>query len=124
MLYVGMDVSSKSSVVHVINEKKRAVFRDEIAPSREGLRQLMARLGTEKKLTVFEAGNQMKWIALTLKKMDGVQIHVVHPNEVKWISQSNGKTDKVDAKKLAELARGGMLPRKVHVVEGKTREMP
>jgi len=123
MLYVGMDVSSKSFVVHVINEKKKVVFRDEVSPSREGLRQLMTRLGAEKKLTVFEAGNQMKWIALTLKKMEGVEIHVVHPNEVKWISQSNGKTDKVDAKKLAELARADMLPRAVHIVEGKVREL-
>jgi transposase len=123
MLYVGMDVSSKSFVTHVINEKKKVVFKGEVAPSREGLRALTGTLGAEKKLVVFEAGNQMKWIALTLKKMEGVEIHVVHPNEIKWINQSNGKTDKVDAKKLAELARADMLPRKVHIVEGKVREL-
>jgi transposase len=118
-----MDVSSKSFVTHVINEKKKVVFKGEVAPSREGLRALTDTLGAEKKLVVFEAGNQMKWIALTLKKMEGVEIHVVHPNEIKWINQSNGKTDKVDAKKLAELARADMLPRKVHIVEGKVREL-
>lgn len=75
------------------------------------------------KLVVFEAGNQMKWIAETLKKMAAVQVHVVHPNEVKWISESGGKTDRVDAKKLAELGRAGLLPRAVHVVEGPVREM-
>lgn len=42
---------------------------------------------------------------------------------MKWISQSSGKTDKVDARKLAELARGDLLPRKVHVVEGHIREL-
>jgi transposase len=73
---------------------------------------------------VFEAGNQMKWIADTLKKQAGVKLHVVHPNEVKWIAESGGKkTDKVDARKLAELARGDLLPRKVHLVEGPAREM-
>ncbi len=56
-------------------------------------------------------------------KVDGVTQHVVHPNEQKWISQSNGKTDKVDAKKMAELARGDLLPRKVHIVEGKVRKL-
>jgi len=56
-------------------------------------------------------------------KVDGVTLHVVHPNELKWISQSNGKTDKVDAKKMAELARGDLPPRKVHIVEGKVREL-
>lgn len=65
----------------------------------------------------------MKGIAETLKKLDGVQVHVVHPNAVKWITESRGKTDRVDAKKLAELARADLLPRAVHVVEGPVREL-
>ncbi len=58
-----------------------------------------------------------------MKRLPAVQIHVVHPNEVKWITESRGKTDRVDAKKLAELARAGLLPRAVHVVEGAVREL-
>ncbi len=124
MVYVGLDVSSKSFVVHVIDEKKRVVKRAEIPATRAGLRALCAELGSERKLVVVEAGNQMKWIADTLQRQSGVTLHVVHPNEVKWIAESGGKkTDKVDAKKLAELARGDLLPRKVHVVEGPTRAM-
>jgi transposase len=55
--------------------------------------------------------------------MEGVEIHVVHPNEIKWINQSSGKPDKIDARKLAHLGRGDMLPRKVHIVEGKIQEL-
>jgi len=87
MIYRGMDVRSKSFVVHAINEKKQVVFSGEIEPTRYGLKKLMKGLGEEEKLVVFEAGNQLKWIALTLKKMAGVHIHVVHPNEIKWINQ-------------------------------------
>jgi transposase len=123
MVYVGMDVSSKGFMVHAINSKKKVVFKGEIGPTRDGLRRLIEGLGPESKLVVFEAGNQLKWIALTLKKMVGVDIYVVHPNEMKWISQSSGKTDKVDARKLAELGRGGLLPRRVHIVEGEVREL-
>lgn len=123
MLYVGMDVSCKEFVVYAVDERKRKVFDKKVVPTREGLRKMVKELGEGPKLVVFEAGNQMKWIALTLKKMKGVYVHVVHPNEVKWISQSNGKTDKVDAKKLAELGRGDMLPRAVHIVEGEIREL-
>jgi len=123
MIYVGMDVSSKSFVVHAISDKKRVVFKGAVEPSRVGLGQLMTRLGEETKLVVFEAGNQMKWIALWFKRRPDVHLHVVHPSEVKWISQSSGKTDKVDARKLAELARGNLLPRKVHIVEGHVREL-
>src|SRR5581483_10322852 len=75
------------------------------------------------KLVAFEAGHQMKWIAETLKRLADVQVHVVHPNDVKWITESRGKTDRVDAKKLAELARAGILPRAVHVVEGPVRAL-
>jgi transposase len=123
MIYVGMDVSSKSFVVHAVNERKKTVMSKEVQPTREGLRKMAEELGRETKLVVFEAGNQMKWIAETLKKIPSVEVHVVHPNEVKWINQSSGKTDKIDARKLAELARGDLLPRKVHLVEGSIREL-
>lgn len=123
MIYIGMDISSKSFTVHAIDEAKKVVFKGDIRPTRTGLRDMIRQLGNQNKLVVFEAGNQLKWIALTLKKIKGVHIHVVHPNEIKWINQSSGKTDKIDARKLAQLARGDMLPRAVHIVEGKVREL-
>jgi transposase len=123
MIYVGMDISSKSFVVHAVNERKKVVFRGETEPTRDALRKLMRDLGRETKLVVMEAGNQLKWIALTLKAIRGVHLHVVHPNELKWISESSGKTDRIDARKMAELARGDLLPRKVHIVEGTVRDL-
>jgi len=123
MIYIGMDISSKSFVVHAVDGKKRRIFKGEILPSRAGIKNLIKELGSHRKLVVFEAGNQLKWVAQTLKKLEGVDIHVVHPNEIKWINQSSGKTDKIDARKLAELARADMLPRKVHIVEGTARQL-
>jgi transposase len=123
MIYIGMDVSSKSFVVHGINDKKKVVLREEIPATRSALKATIGAVGSGPRLVVFEAGNQLKWIASTLKKINDVHVHVVHPNEVKWISQSSGKTDKVDARKLAELARGDLLPRKVHIVEGSVRQL-
>jgi transposase len=123
MIYIGMDVSSKDFFIHAIDQRQQKIFEGKIPPSRAGLRKLVKDLGTGPKLFVFEAGNQMKWIALMLMKQEGVRIHVVHPNEIKWINQSSGKTDKVDARKMAQLARGSLLPRQVHVVEGKARQL-
>lgn len=123
MIYVGMDVSSKNFQIYAQDRRKKKVFEGAIEPSRKALKEMLKELGSETKLVVFEAGNQMKWIALQLKKMKDVQVHVVHPNEVKWITASNGKTDKVDARKLSDLGRGDMLPRAVHIVEGEVREL-
>lgn len=123
VIYVGMDISSKEFVVHALNDKKKILFKGSVQPTKKGIRDLIAALGIESKLFVFEAGNQMKWIADTFKKL-GENFHVVHPNEVKWIAESGGKkTDKIDARKLAELARADMLPRAVHIAEGKTRTL-
>jgi transposase len=123
MIYVGMDVSCKSFVVHAIDERKKLLFKGEIPPTGKDLESMLTRLGRQKKLVVFEAGNQLKWIALALRGIPGVEVYVVHPNEIKWINESSGKTDKVDARKLAHLARGDLLPRRVHIVEGKVREL-
>ena len=123
MIYVGMDISSKDFMIYATDERKKVRFKGSVGPTKASLRELIENLGLEKKLFVFEAGNQMKWIADFLKKANQ-DVHVVHPNEVKWITQSSGKkTDKVDAKKLAELARADMLPRRVHVAEGKARDL-
>jgi transposase len=122
MIYVGLDVSSKSFVVHAVTDRKKIVFKGEIEPSKKALKEMVTMLGKDSKLIAFEAGNQLKWIALYLKKLD-CHIHVVHPNTIKWISESSGKTDKIDAKKLAELARGDLLPEKVHIVEGEVRKL-
>lgn len=123
MVYVGMDISSKSFMVHAIDSNKKVVFRNQIKPTRQGLHKMIKQLGRQTKLVVFEAGNQLKWVALELKKIKGVHLHVVHPNEIKWINQSSAKTDKIDARKLAQLARGDMLPGKVHIVEGTVRQL-
>ena len=123
MIYIGIDISSKSFMVHAINQHKRVIFNEEIKPTRSGLKEMIEKLGQQTKLVVFEAGNQLKWVALALLKIPGVHTHVVHPNEIKWINQSSAKTDKIDARKLAQLARGGMLPRKVHIVDGQARDL-
>lgn len=92
--------------MHGLDEKKRVIVNKEIDPTRGGLKSLVRGLGIQKKLVIFEAGNQLKWIAKTLKEMEGVEVHVVHPNEIKRINQSSGKTDKIDARKLAYLGWG------------------
>ena len=119
-----MDVSSKELVIHAVNERKKVLLKNEkIAPSKIGLKKMLDGLGKQQKLVVFEAGNQLKWIALYLKKRADVHLHIVHPNEIKWINQSSKKTDKVDAREMAELARMDGLPTKVHVVEGSVRDL-
>ncbi len=73
------------------------------------------------KLVAFEAGHSMTWIAETVKTLTDVQVPMGQPNKVTGITESRGKTDRVAAKKLAELARAGLLSRAVPVGEGRVR---
>lgn len=57
MIYVEMDISSKSFMVHSINSNNKQVFRDVIKPTRQGLREMIKQLDRQTKLVAFEAGN-------------------------------------------------------------------
>lgn len=123
MLYVESGGSGKSIVGSVVDECECKVFEGECPSSRAGLLALMTWVGEGAKLVVVEAGNQLKWVAESLKRLPAVQLHVINANESKWISASSGKTDRINAKKLAELVRGCLLPRAVHEVEGQIRDL-
>lgn len=69
-----------------------------------------------------EAGGQTRWIFDTLKGI-GIEVYVVNPNKVKLIAETKRKTDKVDAKVLAELLRIDGLPERIHMLEGQSREL-
>ncbi len=47
-------------------------------------------LGSGAKVVILEAGNPQQWVAGFWKRPDGVRLHVVHPNEMKWIRASGG----------------------------------
>jgi hypothetical protein len=121
MVSVGLDGRGKSLVVYAVNERQQRVFEGAQPATRAGLRTLLRQVGAGPKLVVFEAGHQLTGIAETVKTREGVQVPVGHPTEGKGSTASRGKTDRGDAKKLAEVARAGILPRAVHVVEGPVR---
>ena len=52
MIYVGLDISGKSLVLHGMNEKKKVVFKEEIPPNQRPLRKAMLGLGVEIRLLI------------------------------------------------------------------------
>ncbi|HEY4363347.1 MAG TPA: IS110 family transposase [Bryobacteraceae bacterium] len=60
--------------------------------------------GGEPKRIALEVGAQSAWIGRQLKEM-GHEVIVANARQVKWITASDQKSDRVDAKKLAWLAR-------------------
>jgi len=48
MIYIGMDISSKSFTIHAINNRKKIVFKGDIKPTRAGLKGMINELGNQR----------------------------------------------------------------------------
>jgi transposase len=122
MYSIGSDVSNKSSFIYIIDGRGKKIASKEIPTDKDSYRQYF-RLWSKKPVRVaVEAGGHTRWIHDTITKL-GIDVYVVNPHKVKLIAESKKKTDKVDAKVLAELLRMDGLPRRVHVAEGESREL-
>jgi transposase len=122
MYYAGLDVASKGSYVYVIDRRGKKVESREIPTNRKGYRWYFRQWKDKVIEVAVEAGGHTRWIYDTLRGL-GIGIYVVNPNKVKLIAETKRKTDKVDAKVLAELLRIEGLPERIHMVEGESREL-
>jgi transposase len=107
--YVGIDVHRKYSQVCVLDQEGRQLSQQRLHHEDEQLVvEFFAQLpaGTP---VALEAGAGWMWLADLLEGL-GHQVHLAHPSGVSLIAQSRLKTDKVDARALAQLLRTGFLP--------------
>src|SRR5512135_2139613 len=122
MIYIGSDVSEKSSYIYVTDGKGKKIESREISTDKDGYRQYFKKWAGKQVKVAVEAGGHSRWIHDTLKKL-GISVYVVNPNKVKLIAKNKKKTDKIDAEFLAKLLRIDELPERVHVAEGDSREL-
>ena len=122
MYYIGLDVANKNSFVYVIDGRGKKIESREIPTDKDSYRQYFSPWAKKPVRVAVEAGGHTRWIYDTITKL-GIDAYVVNPHKVKLIAESKRKTDKVDAKVLADLLRMDGLPRKVHVAEGESREL-
>ena len=82
--------------------------RSRLEPSLDALCRWLEALG-EPALVAMEATLYWHWLERQLTAR-GFKVLVAHPYQVKLIWQARTKTDPIDARKLAELARVNLLP--------------
>jgi len=108
MQYIGIDIHRKFSLVHVMkkNGKKiecKRLYHDDVIGMREFFEQY------SDSSAVLEATVGWMWLADELESL-GIDVHLAHSSGVSLIAGSRLKTDKVDAKALADLLRTNFLP--------------
>ena len=107
--YIGMDIHRKFSTVCRVDEEgeilaERKLWHDDLASIERFFRESPP--GTK---VVMEATVGWMWLSDLLEAL-GMEVHLAHMAGVKLIATSRLKTDRVDARVLAQLLRLNFLP--------------
>jgi len=120
MQSIGIDYHKRYSVLCVLDEEGREQHLERIEhafPERFG--SLLQDYTPCQ--VAFEATMNWSWLYELLEEIPGVaRIIMANPLHVRLISAAQVKTDKVDARKLAQLLRAGLLPAS-HIPDRATR---
>ena len=98
---IGVDLGDKTSRYCLIDEDGTIVTEGSTATSRKGLEQVFGSIPACR--IAMEVGTHSPWVSAVLKEL-GYEVYVANAREVRAISKSKKKNDKLDARKLARLA--------------------
>jgi len=116
-LYCGIDLSNQSTALCVINADGQIVTESEIVSEEEELGKFFRKFAGLN--CVVEATALAEWLCGIVER-SGHRINIIDPRQAKAVTHTKKKTDKVDARKLAQLSRVGWYT-VVHRKSGKAR---
>lgn len=105
--YCGIDLHQVFSTICVLNQAGEVIEEKKLMHRGGELKEYFAK--KEHMSCVFEPMDRWGWLSDYLA-VCGHEVHMANPYKVKLIAESRAKTDKVDARILADLLRLGYLP--------------
>jgi transposase len=111
-MYVGVDVHKKVCRAAMANDEGELVEEFSFTNSKRGIEDFMMKIEAfgDRVLVAVESTANL-WIRLYDSLEDrGVQVVLSNPSKTRLIAEARVKTDKVDARILAQLLRADMLP--------------
>jgi transposase len=111
-MYVGVDVHKKVCRAAMVNDEGELVEEFSFINSKRGIEDFMMKIEAfgDRVLVAVESTANL-WIRLYDSLEDrGVQVVLSNPSKTRLIAEARVKTDKVDARILAQLLRAEMLP--------------
>jgi transposase len=107
MAYAGADMHKNFCQAIVCTNEGEALKEGRIPTEKEDITAFFS--GLERLEIALEASTNYEYYFDLLESM-GHRVVVAHPLKTRMIADAEIKTDKLDAKTLAELLRGGLLP--------------
>lgn len=99
---VGLDLGDRHSRYCILNEAGEVVSEKSLPTTKTGLNALFEKMPASR--VALEVGTHSPWVSRHLASL-GHEIIVANPHRVKLITQSVRKNDRMDAQRLARLAR-------------------
>lgn len=122
MLSVGVDFHKRYSQLEALDERGQSRARARLVNEREAISGFFAALG-EPCRVVLEAGWNWGLMHDWLEGMENVSaVELAHPYGVRAIAAAQVKTDKIDARTLAQLLRADLIPR-AYIPGRQTRDL-
>jgi len=111
MLYAGLDLSRQRLDVHVLDEEGRTVEVTAVHPDADALRTLVGVIARHRQevTAAIESMNGARFVHDTLERA-GWDVEIADALKVKGLAPLAAKTDRIDARVLAELARRDLVP--------------
>lgn len=101
-LTIGIDLGDRTSRYCILNEAGEVVSENALPTTKGGLDGLFGKMPSSR--VALEVGTHSLWVSRHLAAM-GQEVIVANTHEVELITHSKRKNDKLDARKLARLAR-------------------
>ena len=101
-LTVGLDLGDRNSDYCILDEDGEVLIRGTLATTTVALDRVFGKMPASR--IAMEVGTHSPWVSRRLKAL-GHEVIVANPRNVAWITQSRKKDDRIDAEKLARLAR-------------------
>ena len=117
--YCGIDLGVKSSAFCFVDEQGEVVAEGEVTMDKQSLKRTFA--SREPMPMVVEACPMAEWVCQLLEEL-GHEAVIIDARQAKAVIHSKRKTDKIDAKKLAQMCRTGWYNR-VHRKSPSAREL-
>ena len=99
---IGMDLGDKTSRYCMLNNDGEILQEGQVTTSKTGMVEAFGSLGRAR--IAIEVGTHSPWVSRLLRSF-GHEVIVANPKQVKLITESSRKDDRLDAQTLARLAR-------------------
>jgi transposase len=101
-LTIGLDLGDRHTHYCVIDAQGEVLVEDKLPTSKAGLDGLLQGLAACR--VAMEVGTHSGWVSRHIGQQ-GHEVIVANARRIAWITQSRRKNDRIDARKLAQLAR-------------------